>query len=71
MFQTFNFRSVQTLATAAPGYGGVYIIMSLSRENSVVWRHHFPATIACTDVGFGGKGIKQMGKCFKDEAGLG
>ena len=23
------------------------------------------ATIACTDVGFAGKGIKQVGKCFK------
>ena len=27
-------------------------------------------TIACTDVGFAGKGIKLVGKCFKDEAGL-
>ena len=27
MFQTFDFRCVQTLATAAPGYrGGVYVI---------------------------------------------
>ena len=29
------------------------------------------ATIACTDVGFAGKGIQLVGKCFKDEAGLG
>ena len=35
------------------------LLMSLTVENSVVWRHHFPATIACTDVGFAGKGIKQ------------
>ena len=61
MFQTFDFRWVQTLATAAPGYrGGVYVIlMSLTRDNSVVWRHHFPTTIACTDVGFARKGIQQ------------
>ena len=25
----------------------------------------------CTDVGFAGKGIKQVGKGFKDEAGVG
>ena len=25
------------------------------------------ATIACTDVGFAGKGIKLVGKCLKDE----
>ena len=29
------------------------------------------ATIACTYVGFAGKGIKLVGKCVKDEAGLG
>jgi len=29
------------------------------------------ATIACTDVGFAGKGIKLVSKCIKDEAGLG
>ena len=28
-------------------------------------------TITCTDVGFAGKGIKLVGKYFKDEAGLG
>ena len=72
MFQTFDFLCVQTLATAAPGYrGGVYVInVTYSRKLRSV-APLFSATIACTDVGFAGKGIKLVGKCFKDEAGLG
>ena len=37
-------------------------------ENGVFLAMH---TNLYTDVGFAGKGIKLVGKCFKDEAGLG
>ena len=82
MFQTFDFRCVQTLATAAPGYrGGVYVVnVTYSRTlRSVRGATIFYHALYCTlfiqrlgiDVGFAGKGIRQVGKCFKDEAGLG
>ena len=37
-------------------------------ENGVFLAMH---TNLYTDVGFAGKGIKLVGKCFKDEAGMG
>ena len=81
MFQTFDFRCVETLATAAPGCrGGVYVInVTYSRKLRSVVPPFFYHALYCKlfiqrlgiDVGFAGKGIRQVGKCFKDEAGLG
>ena len=68
MFQTLDFRSVDIL----DGLESLSDLVFLTGSKSVLTFAIAPSTseIACTD-GFSGKGIKPVGQCFKDEAGLG
>ena len=62
MFQTFDFRCVDIASLHCYGRCS----QAVAPRSEQLCNHWL-----CTDVGIGGKGIKQVGKCFKDEEGLG